>query len=216
MLEALIMTLGFEPGPLVSAVAARASEGLGKNAKIIVLTPSFKDERAERAWRQLQDVFSMMRLRDSGVKLYRLIVDLEDFTSAVLKIKNLFSELRDKTVSISLTGGMRALILAVFVAYLLTDWAQVPEIDVFLEGRGMALKMPKLAAALGPTLHRRKLELLKLMKPGMAYRPGDLCGFIGKDRSTVYRHLKDLIAAGLVERADGGFRITHMGLLFRD
>ena len=97
-LKALVMTLGFEPGPLVSAMAAHASEGFGPGAEIMVLTPGFRGERAERAWRRLQDVFSMMRLSQLGVELHGLVVELEDFTPTVLRVKSLFAGLRDKRV----------------------------------------------------------------------------------------------------------------------
>jgi len=215
-IDALIMTLGFEPGPLVSSLAAHASEGFRPGAEVIVLTPSFKDERAERAWRKLQDIFSMMELAKSNIGLKRVIVSLEDFTEAVLQIKQLFAGLRNKSVRISLAGGMRALILATFIAYLLTDWVEVPEVEVYLEGRGMALRLPKLAAALGPKLDKRKLAILTVMRPGIVYRLGDLCGFLSRDRSTIYRHLKDLLEVGLVEREDSGFKITNLGLLLKD
>jgi len=215
-IEALVMTLGFEPGPLVSAMAAHASEGFEPGAEIIVLTPAFEDERAERAWRQLQDVFSMMKLSQTGVELKRLTIELEDFASAVLQVKALFTALKDKKVEISLTGGMRALILAVFTAYLLIDWAHVPDVEVFLEGRGMALRVPRLASAIGPKVSKRKLEVLDVMQPGTIYRLVDLCGFFeDRDRSTIYRHLKGLLKNGLVERANGGFKITPLGLIVR-
>ena len=215
-LDALVMTLGFEPGPLVSAIAAHASEGFEPGAQILVLTPNFRDERAERAWRQLQDVFGMMKLGETGVKLHRLVIDLGDLTSAILQVKALFTSLKDKKIKISLTGGMRALILAVFIAYLLTDWTYVPDVEVFLEGRSMVLEVPRLAGILGPKLDKRKLRVLQVMEPGTIYRIGDLCGFLGRDRSTLYRHLKSLIDAGLVEKVDNGFRITNLGLILKD
>jgi len=213
-LGALIMTLGFEPGPLVSAMAANAAEGFEPGAEIMVFTPSFKDERAERAWRELQNVFSMMSLRD--VSLRRLVVNLSDFTSAVLQVKKVFADLRGRRVKISLTGGMRALVLAVFVAYLTTRWERVPEVEVFLEGRGEALRIPRLAAALGPRVGERKLRVLSFMRPSITYRIGDLAGLLPQERSTIYRHLKSLAEVGLVERVDGTFKITDLGLILRN
>lgn len=214
-LGALVMTLGFEPGPLVSAIAAHASRGFEPGAEVIVLTPSFEDERAERAWRQLQDIFGMMKLEDFGVKLHKITIELEEFSSAVLQVKELFSKLMNKVMSISLTGGMRALVLAVFVAYLLTDWSYVPDVEVFLEGRSMALRVPKLAAALGPRVNKRRLRVLEVMRLNTIYNIDDLCGFLSKDRSTTYRYLKELAGIGLVEKIDSGFKITDLGLMLK-
>ncbi len=209
----LIMTLGFELGPLVSAVASYVAKGLSPNAEIIVLTPTFHDERAERAWRQLQDIFEMLNLRGSGVDLRRVSIDLDEFPKAVLQIKKLFAGFKDKVVHISLTGGMRALILAVFVAYLLTDWHFHPDVTVFLEGKGMALMIPPLSSCLGVKVGKHTLKLMNYMRPGTIYKLGDLCGFLGKDRSTVYRQLKLLMNAGLVKKVDSGFQLTPLGEL---
>ncbi len=214
--DVLILTLGFEPGPLVSAIASYVTEGLSSNAEIIVLTPTFFDERAERAWRQLQNIFEMLNLKVSGVSLKKVSVDLNDFSKAVLQVKKLFSNFKDKKLCISFTGGMRALILAVFVAYLLTDWQHHPNLTVFLEGRGLALSIPRLSLCLGVNVNEHMLKLMKYMRPGVVYKPGDLCGFLNKDRSTVYRQLKSLINAGLVERVTGGFRLTLLGELVSD
>jgi hypothetical protein len=60
MLDALIMTLGFEPGSLVSAAATAATEGLGERARIIVFTAALPDERAGRAWLDFQRVLNVM------------------------------------------------------------------------------------------------------------------------------------------------------------
>jgi len=85
------MTLGFELWPSRERYGSVCLQGVRAGSKIFVLTSSFKDERAERAWRQLQDVFGMMKLGDFGVELQRLVIDLEDFTSAVLRVRGFFS-----------------------------------------------------------------------------------------------------------------------------
>ena len=215
MLDALVMTLGFEPGPLVSSVASRTAEGFNQGAKIIVLTPDFPDERAERAWRQLQNIFDMMKLKDLGVNLMKVTIDLSDFTKAVLQVKKVFSELKERKVWISLAGGMRALILITFIAYLLTSWKKPPDIEIFLEGRGMTLKVPSLALVMRPFPDEKRITLLKVMSPGRVYRSSELCALSGKDRSTVYRYLRVLCKTGLVERVGRGFRLTKLGEVLR-
>lgn len=216
MLDALIMTLGFEPGPLVSSLASHAAEGFTPKAKIIVLTPNFPDERAERAWRQLQNIFDMMKLGELEVSLRRYTIDLSDFSKAVQQIKSLLSEFKDKRIQISLTGGMRALILATFTAYLLTEWREAPKIEVSLEGRGIMLKVPNIASILTPLINERKAALLRIMSPGRVYRSGELWRLFGRDRSTLYRYLRTLCELGLIERVDRGFRLTRLGELLSE
>jgi len=215
LLDTLVMTLGFEPGPLVSSVASHAAEGFTSGARIVVLTPNFPDERADRAWRQLCEIFEMMRLKDLGVELERMIIDLNDFTRAVIQLKEFFSRIKGKRTQISLTGGMRALILATLIAYLLTEWENPPGIEVFLEGRGFALKIPNIASVVKPFLDENKMQLLRAMLPGKVYRSGDLCKLLRRDRSTVYRYLRALSRAGLIERVDRGFRLTELGEMLR-
>ncbi|MEM4411440.1 MAG: hypothetical protein QXO66_01175 [Thermofilum sp.] len=60
MIDALVMTLGFEPGPLISTIASAASEGFSERAQILVFTSAFPDERADRAWLELQRIVNMM------------------------------------------------------------------------------------------------------------------------------------------------------------
>lgn len=215
LIDALVMTLGFEPGPLVSSVASHAAEGFRQGAKIIVLTPGFHDERAERAWRQLQDIFDLMKLEEAGVTLTRHVINLDDFTQAIIQVKSLFSGFRDKKVHISLTGGMRALILCTFIAYLLTRWRRPPDVWISLEGRGVMLKVPSIAPILKPLVDENKLSLLKAMSPDRVYKPRELHALIGRDRSTLYRYLRALSDLGLIERVGGGFRVTELGRLLR-
>ncbi|MEM2196173.1 MAG: hypothetical protein QW290_03745, partial [Sulfolobales archaeon] len=140
MFDSIVLTLGFEPGPLISAVASAAAEGFSEKARIVVFTAGFPEERSERAWLQLQQVIGMMELEKKlGIKLEKHEVPLDDMASAVLYIKRVLDGLKDGYVKVSVTGGMRALGLALFTAYLLIDWAREPKVEVYLEGRGLAL-----------------------------------------------------------------------------
>ncbi len=216
MLDALIMTLGFEPGPLVSAVAKHLGEGFNPNAEIIILTPTFSDERAERAWRELQNIFEMMKPKDSLLHLKKIEIDLTNCTKAILQVKSILSGFREKKVHISLTGGMRALILATYIACLLTKWVSTPEVDISLEGKGLTLRIPKIASILRPVVSYRKLELLRYMEPGVVYKLDDLCGFLPeRDRSTIYRYLREMTEIGLIERKKRGFKLTELGEIMK-
>jgi len=216
MLDALVLTLGFEPGPLVSAIASSTAEGFAKEARIIVLTAAYPDERSERAWLQLQQVFKMMELEKKlNVKLERFEVPLVDLIEAVLHIKEILKTVKEGNVRLAITGGMRALGLALFIAYLFTDWMKEPRVEVYLEGRGMALEVPSIRRLFSIELSESHLEVLRLMKPGVAYASTDLSGLLRKDRSTIYRHLQALVYRGLLERTPEGFKLSKLGLLLR-
>lgn len=210
----LVVVLGFEPGPLVSAVASCAAEGFCRGARIVVFTAGFSDERADRAWREFQNIVGMMGLVKSfGVSIERYCIGLDDFVGAVREIKGILEGLRDVKVKISITGGMRALDLAVFLAYMLVDWKFEPCVEVYLEGRGMALRVPEVRRFVKYRITSERLELIRAMEPGRVYKPSDLSGILGKDRSTVYRQLQALVEEGFVERVDGGYRLSRLGVL---
>jgi len=144
VIDALVMILGFEPGPLISAFAGAVAEGFSEGARVIVFTAAFPDERSERAWLEFQRVVNMMEVpRKLGVELELKEVPLDDIASAILEASKITAELRKKKVKVAITGGMRALGIAVFAAVLLTRWEREPEVEVHLEGRGTALKVPR-------------------------------------------------------------------------
>ncbi|ABL78755.1 transcriptional regulator, TrmB [Thermofilum pendens Hrk 5] len=214
VIDALVLTLGFEPGPLISAVASAASEGLAEGARVVVLTAGFPDERAERAWLEFQRVVGMMGLaRRPGFSVEKREVPLDDFVAAVINVKSLFRGLEDKRVRISITGGMRALGIAVLTAYLLTRWRVDPEVEVYLEGQGRALRLPRLSRVLGVGVPEAWLEVLSALEKSGPLGASDLGGLLGKDRSTVFRYLKRMEEAGLVRQVDGGYVATDLGRL---
>jgi len=215
MIEALVMTLGFEPGPLLSTIASAASEGFSEGARIIVFTSAFPDERARRAWLELQRIVNMMDFtKKLGLQLELHEVDLSEFSEAVGRIREKLFPLRDKMVRISITGGMRALGLALFAAFLLIDWVREPKFNVYLEGRGMAVEIPPLFKILAPKLTETQLQILGLMKAGNLYTTSDIAGFLNKDRSTIYKSLLSLRDMGLVEREGNFFKLSRFGSVF--
>jgi len=212
-IDVLILTLGFEPGPLVGALASKLPKASQNGITVIVFVPSFKDERAERAWRQLSEIFEMMKFKAKNATLIRYVVDLHNFSDAIYQISSLLSKYRDKRVFISLTGGMRALILAVFISYLLVNWKITPEIEVFLEGRGESILLPPLAGLVGMRVGEKEVRLLAHMESDKVYKVNELCSILNKDRSTVYRYLRTLLEHRLVEKVDEGVKLTALGVL---
>jgi CRISPR locus-related DNA-binding protein len=210
------MTLGFEPGPLVSAAATAATEGLVERARIVVFTAALPDERADRAWLDFQRVLNMMGVVEKlGIKIEKHEIPLDDMVSAVLRIKQVFDELKGKSVKICITGGMRALGFALFIAYLLTNWEREPMMSVYLEGRASALNLPNIRGFLSVGLTRAQLELLKFMEPGNSYTPSDLASIVGRDRSTVYRSLLALYRKGLLDKNENKYTISKLGELLK-
>ena len=211
VIDALVMTLGFEPGPLISAFAGAIAEGLSEGARVIVFTAAFPDERSERAWLEFQRVVNMMEVpRKLGVEPELREVPLDDMASAILEASRITAELRRKKVKIAITGGMRALGIAVLAAVTLTRWEQEPEVEVHLEGRGTALKMPNLRKLIEAS--SKCTDIVEAMKDGNPVKLEELAARLGRDRSTVYRRLRLLVEAGAVKRTRYGYQLTPLGL----
>ncbi|MCS7116714.1 MAG: hypothetical protein NZ896_04495, partial [Nitrososphaerales archaeon] len=72
--DAVVLTLGFEPGPLIRAVA---SYNLKPNGSIITFTPSFSDERAENAYMELKRICDII-FKNVQLNFQKVEVDLTD------------------------------------------------------------------------------------------------------------------------------------------
>ncbi|MCC5998580.1 MAG: CRISPR-associated CARF protein Csa3, partial [Thermofilum sp.] len=146
--------------------------------------------------------------RRLGVELELREVPLDDMATAILEIRRVLDGLKGKKVKVALTGGMRALGLAVFSAILLTRWADMPEVEVYLEGRGTALKIPDLKALIRAS--EKCIDLVEVMKNGPA-KLDELAKRLGKDRTTVYRKLRLLLNAGAAKKTPRGYELTPLG-----
>lgn len=208
-LDVLVMTSGFEPGPLVRAVA---SHSLGAGSSIIVLAPSFKDDRAERAYLELKRVCDML-FKGSQVSLQRVEVDLTSFGKAVGKVKELLSPLTDRRLSICFCGGMRALCLAVYTACLLLRWQHPPHMEVYLEGMADVLTIPSIHNVIKTNVTEEGLAILRLLQRSGRLSTGNVAALLQKDRSTVYRQLSRLREAGLVSQSGKLYELTELGCM---
>ncbi len=208
MYDALVVTLGFEPGPLIRALA---STPLKVDGKVIVLVPEFKDERSERAFLDFERISRMMLKEDGiSIEIDRFEVVLKPLSSGIRKIRLLFRELMNRNIVIALTGSMRALVLATFMAYLLTPWSKEPKICVYLEGRGEAIDVPPVRRVLEFAITDIKQEILNALtkKPKTV---SQLSAELGKDRSVIYRHLLWLESKGLITRKGKYIEVTELG-----
>ena len=208
-LDALIMTLGFEPGPLIRAVA---SYNLKTGASIIVFIPTFKDDRTERAYLELKKICDII-FKDTQVSLQKVEVDITNFIEAVKYIKVLLSKFTDKRIGICLSGGMRALCLAVYTAYLMLEWQYNPNIEVHLEGRAERLIIPPVHKIIKTEISEEKLNILRLLSQHKQLSIGDIANLMQKDRSTAYRHVQSLLKNGFVKQKGRIYELTELGVM---
>lgn len=207
LLDALIMTLGFEPGPLIRAAA---SYSLRSGAFIVILIPNFKDDRAERAYLELKKVCDIL-FKDVEVNFQRIEVDLSDFSIAVKQIRELLAQFASQRVALCLSGGMRALCIAAYTAYLMVEWHYPPNVEVHLEGRAERLLVPPVHSVLKLNITQEKLIIIKLLSKYGNLSISNIASLLQKDRSTVYRHISSLIEMGLISQKGKLYELTSLG-----
>ncbi|RLG71730.1 MAG: hypothetical protein DRO23_11550 [Thermoprotei archaeon] len=206
--DVVVLLLGFEPGPLVRAIA---SHSVKEGGVVYVFVPHFEDERADRAFADFKRVFDMMF--HGKVGLEKVVVDVSSVSNAVAQIKDIFMRISSKDVAICLTGGMRVLAVATIYAYMLTPWRKDPYLEVYLENKGYSIEIPLLHKLVSLEITEEKREVLRALLGG-PLGVYDVALEIGKDRSTVYRHLIWLESRGLVRRVGKVFEITDLGKLY--
>lgn len=207
--DALIMTLGFEPGPLVRAIA---SHNLRFGGSIIIFTSGFKDDRAERAYLEFKKICDMI-YKDVTINLEKIEVDLTDFLKAVRHVKEMLSKFVDKRVAFCFSGGMRALCFAVFTAYLTLKWKYKPVIEVHLEGRAERLVIPSLNEVIKISISEEKMSILRLLSKHGSLSVGNIAVLMQKNRSTIYRHLTSLLESGLIRQRGKVYELSDLGFV---
>lgn len=207
--DALIMTLGFEPGPLIRAVASHTPRS---GASIIIFTPSFKDDRTEKAYLEFKKICDMI-FKDTSIKFQKIEVDLTDFPKAVRHVKTILSNFIDKQIAFCFSGGMRALCFVVFVAYLMLEWRHQPNIEIYLEGRIEHLSIPSIKEIIKINISEEKLNILQLLFQHGKLSAGNIAVLLQKDRSTIYRHLTSLLKSGLIRQKGKIYELTNLGLM---
>jgi len=206
--DALILTLGFEPGPLIRALA---STPLRSNGLVAVLMPEFKDVRSERAFLDFKRIANMMFKNERiSIDIKRFEISLKPLSKGVQEVRLIFKEFMDREVAIALTGSMRALILAVFIAYLTIPWIKEPRIFIYLEGRGESVEVPQVRRVLELAVTDVKQEILNALASGPKTIT-QLSVELGRDRSVIYRHLSWLESRGLIERKGKYVESTELG-----
>jgi len=204
-----MLTLGFEPGPLVRATA---SHNLRLGGSIIVFTSGFKDDRAERAYLEFKKICDMI-YKDAMINIEKVEVDLTDFLKAVRRVKEILSKFVDKRVAFCFSGGMRALCLVILIAYLTLKWRYKPIIEVHFEGRAECLAIPPINEVVRINISKEKKSILQLLFKHGSLSAGNIAVLMQKDRSTIYRHLTSLLESGLIRQKGRMYELTDLGFV---
>ena len=210
--DAIVMTLGFEPGPLVRALA---SHPIVEGGDVVIFVPNYEDERAERAFQDLKRIYSMIFLDERGkikVNIRRYVINVDNLEMGISQVRDILGKYSERKVVICLSGGMRSLCIATLLGAFFIYWKKRPLITVYLEGQGKYVAVPFVADVMKLSVTDVKLEILRALKEG-SRTIGELSVILNRDRSTIYRHLKWLAKNNLIEYEKHLIKLTKLGRL---
>ena len=205
----LYISLGFDVTNLLGSLFDR---GFGSGDSLVLIIPKNRSERNEEAIKGVELLLSELRSR--GCKIDMEILELDEHMP-LESLRLLITHIKewDGEVYLDAVGGLRVLCVIMTIATLL-----VPKRDVHLtsiaENSGRRVGIPRMSLSLLVYLTRAKLDVLVAI---------DGCGYIeelekalGKNKSTLSRHLTSLEGMGLIEKIQhrpAEYRITGLGEL---
>lgn len=186
-------TLGFDEK---FAVRALIRHGVKRDDKIVAIVPRYRvDERTENALRAL-DEFAKRYL--SSEQIERLEVDVADFDLAITSLVKAFRSWTARPVVLSLSGGMRILIIETLLAAIVSDVEMKIEVESE-DGTTLTVFDNSIfnMALLGILDDVERSAVRYLAGGEMAI--DTLAELLEASKPTVWRRIRRLIDLGLVE-----------------
>jgi CRISPR locus-related DNA-binding protein len=205
--RALVTTIGFDERFVVRALI-RYLENIDHFIGILS-TPI--EQRALQAISNIKN-FIDKYVVDSGKRLaYEFIeIDITDPYEAIARLKRIFTSNNEYIVNLS--GGMRALTIATFIAFIISRARG--EIEIELENlQGRISIDPRIVTA-GPLNSDEEKIVNTIKKLGRAtYR--DIMKETGIPRATLFKHLSSLRSRGVIDQQREGrntyYLLTNIG-----
>ncbi len=205
MRKLFIFTLGFEEKFAIRMITAH---GLDEGDKLLMITGPL----VEKTQRTISFIRDFLNKYFSG-KVAMEVFELKDISDFPNLVDRLYDKLRDEVLKfdeiiVNLSGGMRVIVLATYTALtlLLLSIKDIGKIHVELETEdssariSIPIHLAKLLKLRGSLSHE-KVQVLKLIscKPMTAK---EIAQALGKDETTIRRHLMELVSLGLVVRKE--------------
>jgi len=190
MKTALILTLGFDERFCFRAILRH---GIKEGDEVVLITAGLVD-RVKKAYEWIKTVVE--RSYDVEVKLIE--VDVKNLMKAILDVVKILDEYKDWNVIVNLSGGMRILTIIMLFALTIKPMRHI-KVEIELEDLSALIEIPTQLFAVGDVkskLTNEKIEVLKLISRFEEVK--EIVKVLGKDASTVRRHIASLVEMGLV------------------
>lgn len=210
--KVVLSTVGFS-AELVMRSALRV--GIGSRDRVVLIYSMSGDEHSRKRVGEAVETVKKL-LHGVGVIVEDCVVTGTDFFEDVTAVLKVLKSYRDKEIIVSLTGGMRITIFAVFYAAELLARLLKVRVTIHLM-REDGLYDVFLSAPLVPMLGRGELTILRYLKEfGFSGRPRpriveELAKNMRVSETAVRKVFNGLETKGLVQVSDGMVVITKLG-----
>jgi len=190
MKTALILTLGFDERFCFRAILRH---GIKEGDEVVLITAGLVD-RVKKAYEWIKTVVE----RSYDVKVRLIEVDVKNLMKAILDVVKILDEYKDWNVIVNLSGGMRILTIIMLFALTIKPMRHI-KVEIELEDLSALIEIPTQLFAVGDVkskLTNEKIEILKLISRFEEVK--EIVKVLGKDASTVRRHIASLVEMGLV------------------
>ncbi len=194
-----VCTIGFDSRVVMRLVARY---GLKPDDRIVLIRSVKPHEKSDEAVKEVREFVDKSA---KGVEVTEIRVDEREFIDNVVSFAKLIRDSENPVVDVS--GGPRALVLALYVAASVTG---IKNVDVLLEPSGKVTQIPSLGLDFSNLTERQK-EVLKHLPS----KTGRLARKLNVDKSAASRHLNTLSRKGLVRREGSLYGLTSLGMLVK-
>lgn len=207
-MKAVVFTLGFD----VTSVIARLSEiGLAGSEHLVFVIPESSSPRAIASQTTLENHINVLNSRGFKLTFEFLKVEEDEAVKAVATIYNAL--LRHENIVVDLSGGLRCLVLATFLATMALR-GRVEEVATRLESDGRRIVIPILEPSPLATSDARVLEALR---SSGTQNQRHLAASIGRRISSISRSLSKLEKMGFVNSSRShprSYGVSPLGEIF--
>ena len=205
MKTALLSTIGFDEKFCYRAILRH---GIKEGDVVVLITGRIVD-RVQKACEWVQQLLRTSYGEKTKVEIVEL--DVNNVVGSIKTVSSKIEELEGYDVIVNLSGGMRALIIIVLLACIKSS--KPVKVEIETEDFESLIEIPeKLLSLVKTPIGEDKMEVLRVIASGCR-EAGKIAGKLGKDASTIRRHIAALEKMGLVEvekRKPMVVRLTEM------
>ena len=205
MKTALLSTIGFDEKFCYRAILRH---GIKEGDVVVLITGRIVD-RVQKACEWVQQLLRTSYGEKTKVEIVEL--DVNNVVGSIKTVSSKIEELEGYDVIVNLSGGMRALIIIVLLACIKSS--KPVKVEIETEDFESLIGIPeKLLSLVKTPIGEDKMEVLRAIASGCR-EAGKIAGKLGKDASTIRRHIASLEKMGLVEvekRKPMVVRLTEM------